>query len=119
MSDDVVKLIEDHERIWLQNKKDVDSAFGRSWCQDKVWPENEKQSEPTEYVRADLYHALTAQLAERDREIERLREENKTMKPWVLFYRDKKSLGEIAEECGGDVYTYSPWLYQAALKENA
>lgn len=29
---------------------------------------------------------------------------------WARFYRDGKSLGEIAEEFGGTIYTYSPWL---------
>lgn len=30
--------------------------------------------------------------------------------PWALFYRDGKTLGEIAEQCGGTIYDYSPWL---------
>lgn len=30
---------------------------------------------------------------------------------WARFYRDGKSLGEIAAEFGGTVHDYSPWLY--------
>lgn len=45
----------DHERIWLQNAKDAEhQAEGRLWCQDKVWPDDPEDGEPTEYVRADL-----------------------------------------------------------------
>ena len=29
---------------------------------------------------------------------------------WARFYRDGKNLGEIAEEFGGGVYSYTPWL---------
>lgn len=46
---------DDHERIWLQNAKDADTqGDGRLWCQDKVWPHDPGDGEPTEYVRADL-----------------------------------------------------------------
>jgi hypothetical protein len=55
----------DHERIWLQNANDAGSE-GRLWCQDKVWPDDSEDGEPTEYVRADLLAAAEA-------EIERLR----------------------------------------------
>lgn len=64
------KLVADHERIWLQNAADGEaSGEGRMWCQDKVWPVDENDGEPTEYVRADLYAdalATTAEMAERE-----------------------------------------------------
>lgn len=45
----------DHERIWLQNEADAKASRGdRLWCQDKVWPADADDHEPTEYVRADL-----------------------------------------------------------------
>jgi len=31
-------------------------------------------------------------------------------RPWLLFYRDGKSLGEIAAELGCSIYALSPWL---------
>lgn len=37
-------------------------------------------------------------------------EELKQARPWVLFYRDGKNLGEITAELGGTIYDYSPWL---------
>lgn len=43
--------------------------------------------------------------------IQRLEGERDEAKPWVLFYRDGKTLGEVAAACGGrSVYDYSPWL---------
>jgi hypothetical protein len=54
----------DHERIWLQNAKDaLNQDTGRMWCEDKVWPDDAEDGEPTEYVRADLYEAV---LSEKD-----------------------------------------------------
>ncbi|WP_269275971.1 hypothetical protein [Sinorhizobium psoraleae] len=55
----------DPERIWLQSHQDT-TALGedRLWCQDKVWPNGPEDHEPTEYVRADLYAALTRELSE-------------------------------------------------------
>jgi hypothetical protein len=48
----------DHERIWLQHPDDAEGQeTGRMWCQDKVWPNDPEDGEPTEYVRADLYFA--------------------------------------------------------------
>lgn len=44
--------LQDHERIWLEPAPG--DSEGRTWCQDKLWPEDEGQPEPTEYVRADL-----------------------------------------------------------------
>lgn len=46
----------DHPRIWLEPRSPDDryGSDGRTWCQDKVWPEHEGQPEPTEYVRADI-----------------------------------------------------------------
>lgn len=53
----------DHERIWLQSYEDTE-ALGedRLWCEDKVWPNDPEDHEPTEYVRADLFAALEADL---------------------------------------------------------
>lgn len=52
----------DYERIWLQNREDGEaSGEGRLWCEDKVWPVDENDGEPTEYVRADLYARLVAE----------------------------------------------------------
>lgn len=59
----------DHERIWLQNADDAKhQGEGRMWCQDKVWPDDGEDGEPTEYVRADLFAALRERLAEVERE---------------------------------------------------
>lgn len=44
--------LQDHERIWLEPAPG--DSEGRTWCEDKFWPENEGEPEPTEYVRADL-----------------------------------------------------------------
>ena len=48
----------DHRRIWLQHPDDADDSMGRLWCKDKVWPDEPGDSEPTEYVRADITIAL-------------------------------------------------------------
>lgn len=54
----------DHERIWLQAAVDADYlSEGRMWCKDKVWPADPMDSEPTEYVRADLFAALQSENA--------------------------------------------------------
>jgi hypothetical protein len=58
--------MDDHERIWLQHPNEADEYEGRRWCEDKVWPDDPEDGEPTEYVRADLHAAALA-------EIERLR----------------------------------------------
>lgn len=48
-------MMADHERIWLQNAEDAEHCNeARMWCQDKVWPADKEDGEPTEYVRADL-----------------------------------------------------------------
>jgi hypothetical protein len=48
----------DHERIWLQNAEDAKHQDqGRLWCENKVWPVDPEEGEPTEYVRADLFDA--------------------------------------------------------------
>lgn len=52
----------DHERIWLQAAIDADPSTGRMWCQDKVWPDDAEDSEPTEYVRADLFAAIQSEV---------------------------------------------------------
>lgn len=54
---ETVEAGKDHARIWLEPWPG-DGANGRTWCQDKVWPAEEGDPEPTEYIRADL--ALTA-----------------------------------------------------------
>ncbi len=52
----------DHEHIWLQNAEDAAASHeGRLWCQDKVWPADGTDGEPTEYVRADMVDAARAQ----------------------------------------------------------
>jgi hypothetical protein len=52
----------DHERIWLQNAKDaLNQDTGRMWCEDKVWPDDAEDGEPTEYVRADLYETALSE----------------------------------------------------------
>lgn len=53
-------------------------------------------------VRADFARTLERELAE--------------AKPWMLFFRDGKSLGEIAEQCGGSVYDYSQPMTAACLR---
>lgn len=52
----------DHERIWLQNAEDA-AAIGasREWCSAPVWPDDPEDSEPTEYVRADLLTTARAE----------------------------------------------------------
>ncbi len=52
----------DHERIWLQNAEDA-AAIGasREWCSAPVWPDDPEDSEPTEYVRADLVATARAE----------------------------------------------------------
>lgn len=50
----------DHERIWLQAAEDA-AEYGRLWSQDKVWPDHPDDSEPTEYVRADLVSQARAE----------------------------------------------------------
>jgi len=51
----------DHERIWLQAADDAAPDTGRVWCQDKVWPDGPEDTEPTEYVRADLLSQARAE----------------------------------------------------------
>ena len=51
----------DPERIWLQAAVDACPREGRQWCEDKVWPDDDNDQEPTEYIRADLFTALTAE----------------------------------------------------------
>lgn len=53
-------MIEGPERIWLQNAKDADPAIGRLWCEDKVWPDNDEDGEPTEYVLASSVRNLSS-----------------------------------------------------------
>ena len=52
----------DHERIWLQNAEDA-AAIGasREWSSAPVWPDDPEDSEPTEYVRADLVATARAE----------------------------------------------------------
>lgn len=65
-------------RIWLQDEEDALAiGEGRSWCEDKVWPEVPEQNEPVAYVRADLVDADRAELLER---IFKLQAENKLLK---------------------------------------
>lgn len=55
------ETVADHERIWLEAPPG--GPEGRLWCEDKVWPDDENDGEPTEYVRADLYAAAEARVA--------------------------------------------------------
>jgi Arc/MetJ family transcription regulator len=46
------------ERIWLQSYEDTQALDqDRLWCEDKVWPENPDDHEPTQYVRIDLFNS--------------------------------------------------------------
>ncbi len=58
------------ERIWLQAAADADPGIGRQWCEHKVWPDSVDDSEPTEYVRADLCRAGQSASDERVAELE-------------------------------------------------
>ena len=65
---------QDHERIWLQHPDDPGLSEGRCWCQDKVWPDGPDDGEPTEYIRRDLFDAVTKDRIES--EIKRLKVQN-------------------------------------------
>ncbi|WP_315833958.1 hypothetical protein [Bradyrhizobium prioriisuperbiae] len=61
--------LSDPEHIWLQNDNDaIHQGYGRMWCENKVWPEDPEDGEPTKYVRADIaadtIDALTARVKE-------------------------------------------------------
>jgi hypothetical protein len=43
-------------------------------------------------------------------------EEAEDSRPWVMFYRDGKLLGEIAEHFGTTIYAFSPWLAAPMMK---
>ncbi|TGQ11186.1 hypothetical protein EN858_14785 [Mesorhizobium sp. M4B.F.Ca.ET.215.01.1.1] len=64
----------DHERIWLESEKTADRYTGRMWCEDKVWPDDDSDGEPTEYVRSDLYAALLDELARQGEALKLARE---------------------------------------------
>lgn len=53
--------------------------------------------------------------AELESELSRLRAELAEAKPWMMFFRDNKTLGEIIDECGGTVYTYTQPFVKAVL----
>ncbi len=59
--------MDDPERIGLQNRADVYPGDGRQWCEDKVWPENDDEEEPVEYIRADIAAAHTRAAVEAER----------------------------------------------------
>jgi len=64
----------DHERIWLQHPDDaIHNDEGRLWCEDKIWPDDDEDGEPTEYVRADLLAEARAQIAAKDIELAELK----------------------------------------------
>ena len=67
----------DPERIWLQSYEDT-TALGedRLWCEDKVWPANDEDHEPTEYIRADRISQQDAELDRLRRHIELLQEKD-------------------------------------------
>jgi hypothetical protein len=60
----------------------------------------------------DLLSSLRAARAR----VEKLEEVLTEAHPWLLFYRDGKSLGEVVETCGGTVYDYSPWLTAPCIR---
>lgn len=89
----------DHERIWLQNAEDARlQDEGRMWCQDKVWPDEDGDGEPTEYVRADLYAAKDTALAEMRAELERQQDEEdkaaRDMQVVIQALRDRATAAE-------------------------
>lgn len=101
-TDSAEKVVADHERIWLQNVADGEaSGEGRLWCQDKVWPVDENDGEPTEYVRADIYASALA-LIESQRatieghasEIEKL---SKLVQFWIADSREAHDARQAAE----------------------
>jgi hypothetical protein len=67
----------DHERIWLQNAEDArEQDTGRMWCEDKVWPDDGEDGEPTEYVRADLYEAARTRVTALEKALEHADDED-------------------------------------------
>ncbi|MFG1462317.1 hypothetical protein V5F77_05400 [Xanthobacter sp. DSM 24535] len=65
MSSATTSAAADHPRIWLQNAEDAKAAGeGRLWCEDKVWPVDDNDREPTEYVRADIVQGLVTEVSE-------------------------------------------------------
>ena len=90
----------DHERIWLQNKEDAKhQCEGRVWCQDKVWPNEPEEGEPTEYVRADLYAALAARITELEAALARIVEDRfATRMDMVLIAHDALVRARASEE---------------------
>lgn len=82
----------------------VQAAFGGWIWKMGAWPDAEEQAEA-----ADRLTALAQENAALKAEVERLL-------PWELFYGQGKNLGEIAEECGGSIYDYSPWLTAPCIR---
>jgi hypothetical protein len=98
----------DHERIWLEPRTpdDLYGHEGRTWCQDKVWPTEWDDAEPTEYVRADLYEALSRELAEARAALERVRDDCQSTID--LYYRS----GPSFTSPGGDHYEPSSFVVE-------
>lgn len=65
-------MVADHERIWLEPPPG--GSEGRLWCQDKVWPMQPEDGEPTEYVRADIHAAALALIERQAAELAGLRQ---------------------------------------------
>jgi len=64
------------------------------------------------WVKSDFARSLERQRNE-------AREKLVEAKPWMLFFRDDKTLGEVADECGGTVYDYTFAFTQACGRVSA
>lgn len=92
----------DPKRIWLQQPEDSDPMYA-PYEGDRTWSERPIEAEDTEYVRADLYEGLQAQLdAVRERYIELLtdvRDSSLTVFPddvaYVVFGDDWETTGTL------------------------
>jgi hypothetical protein len=69
-------------RIWLQSPADCDPETGPMWCQDKVWPNEHDEHEPTEYVRADIYDAAIARAEAAEADAARLMGAHAELTAW-------------------------------------
>lgn len=66
----------EHEFIWLEPKCGEENAEGRTWCEHDAWGDCPECGLPSvKYVRADLYDALSARIAELERERDEARRE--------------------------------------------
>jgi hypothetical protein len=61
-------------------------------------------------VKNDIFSGMRDELAATEAERASLAAEVAEALPWVMFYRDGKTLKEIAEATGESIYAYSPIL---------